>query len=563
MRKYAVVLLVLLVSLLGCGQPSVSVVTLESPANGSSVSSLTPILAWESAGESVSYRLQVATDGDFKNLIIDVSDLTNPSYSVPSGKLANGETYYWHVNASKGGQVSPWSTCWAFQTVTATGTMMVNATLDGSSWSGGASYIITGAKSSSGSSVSQSFSNLPAGSYTVSYSSGGPPGATLASITPSATQTLSSGGTITFTLNFLTVATSTLVVNATLNGIPWQGEVSYTVNGPKADSASSVPQSFSNLPAGSYTVRYVSHRSAGPPGANLASITPSPTQTLSTGGTITFTLNFQSEMNGTIRIKATLNGETWSGEVRYTITGPHSDIDYSVPEKLSNRPAGTYALVYNYGGPSGATLSSISPSATQTLSAGGTISFTLNFYSEASGTVEVNALLDGQPWRTALGSGTIRYGISGPSSDASTSMPDTFRNLYPGTYTLTYHSGGPIGATLISITPSSTQNLYAGGTIRFTLNFHSEAKGTVEVDALLNGEWWEGAVSYTVHGPYTDSSSYVPDSFSGCPAGSYTVHYNSGGPPGCVLTSISPSPTQNLHAGGTIRFTLNFTFQSM
>jgi len=111
MRKYAIFLLVILVSLLGCAQPSVSVVTLESPANGSSVSSLTPILAWESVGENVSYRLQVATDGDFKNLTIDVSDLTNPSYSVPSGKLANGKTYYWHVNASKGGQVSPWSTC--------------------------------------------------------------------------------------------------------------------------------------------------------------------------------------------------------------------------------------------------------------------------------------------------------------------------------------------------------------------------------------------------------------------------------------------------------------------
>lgn len=202
MRKYVVILLVFLVSILGCAQPSVSVVTLESPANGGSVSSLTPILAWNSIGGNALYRLQVATDGNLQNLIIDVANLQNPSYSVPSGKLANGKTYYWRVNASEGEQVSPWSTCWAFQTAAATSTIVVNATLDGAPWSGAVNYTITGPQAYSATSVSQSFSNLPAGSYAVGYSSGGPPGVTLASITPSPTQTLSAGGTLTFTLNF-------------------------------------------------------------------------------------------------------------------------------------------------------------------------------------------------------------------------------------------------------------------------------------------------------------------------------------------------------------------------
>jgi hypothetical protein len=43
---------------------------------------------------------------------------------------------------------------------------------------------------------------MPTGSYTLSYLSGGPSGATFTGITPSATQTLSGGGTITFTMNF-------------------------------------------------------------------------------------------------------------------------------------------------------------------------------------------------------------------------------------------------------------------------------------------------------------------------------------------------------------------------
>jgi hypothetical protein len=43
---------------------------------------------------------------------------------------------------------------------------------------------------------------VDAGNWTCAYVSGGPAGAFLAGITPSATQTLSAGGTITFTLNF-------------------------------------------------------------------------------------------------------------------------------------------------------------------------------------------------------------------------------------------------------------------------------------------------------------------------------------------------------------------------
>ena len=83
-------------------------------------------------------------------------------------------------------------------------TIMVNATLDGSPWSGIVNYNILGPKADSGSFVPHVFSNSPAGTYTLSYSSGGPAGATLVSISPSPIQTLPTGGSITFTLNFST-----------------------------------------------------------------------------------------------------------------------------------------------------------------------------------------------------------------------------------------------------------------------------------------------------------------------------------------------------------------------
>ena len=176
MRKYTALLLVVLVTLLiSCAPQPALAVALESPANGSSASSLTPILAWTCSETGASYRVQVASDSNFQSLVIDEANLSGPSYAVPSGKLTTGQSYYWKVSASKGSQTSVWSNYWSFNTPTppaATGTIVVNATLDGSPWSGQISYTITGPQANSGSSAPQTFSNSPAGTYAVSYSSG-------------------------------------------------------------------------------------------------------------------------------------------------------------------------------------------------------------------------------------------------------------------------------------------------------------------------------------------------------------------------------------------------------
>ncbi|MFO8143687.1 MAG: hypothetical protein R6T78_03315 [Dehalococcoidales bacterium] len=439
-----------------------------------------------------------------------------------------------------------------FETGTTTA-LRVNATLDGASWTGKVNYTVTGPEGFSGSSVEQTFSNVASGSYTVGYNSGGPSGATLASISPHPTQSVVSGHTTTFTLNFHSENTSSIRVKATLDGSTWTGSVNYTLDGPYSDTHGSVSETFNNLPVGTYTLVY---NHGGPPGATLTSITPQPTQTTSADQRTTFTMNFVSQAASTVNVRATLDGESWSGSVLYNISGPYRDADTTVPLSLTNLPAGTYTLSYRSGGPSGATLSDISPSPTQSVSTGHSITFTLHFHSQATGTIEVNALLDGQSWETAVGSGTIRYGISGPVSDSSTSMPDTFSGLPSGSYTLTYHDGGPVGATLISISPQPTQNLPAGGNITYTLNFHSEPRGSVMVNATLNGSDWEGDVSYTLNGPYVDSHGSVPYTFDNCPGGSYTLSYNSGGPG--ALQSITPSPSQQLPDGGAITFTLNF-----
>lgn len=651
--KYLIFLLVGMLSLSGCAAPLALEVSLEAPANGSTVSSLTPILAWASNYADASFRLQVSTDSNFQDLIMDQSGLSSPSYTISEGKLSEGQTYYWKVNASKGGQVSNWSATWVFQTpggapppppppTPEVGTITVKATLDGASWTGGVNYNISGPQNYSSSSVVHSFSNVPTGSYTIGYSSGGPAGATLSDISPSSSQTLSAGGTITFTLNFETGAVAAIRVNAILDGDSWTGNVNYTITGPQEYSGSSVSETFSNVPEGRYTIGYnsggptgatlasitphptqsvvagqtttftlnfhsentsavkvkatldgrrwtgkvnytitgpltdsdnsvdgtfknlptgtytLSYNYGGPPGARLISITPQPTQTVSADATITFTMNFDSEATSAIRIQATLDGSPWNGSVSYIISGPYQDAESSVPQTLTNLPDGTYTLTYRSGGPSGASLYRIDPSATQTLDHGQTITFTLVFHSqETTGTIMFNTLLDGKPWKTQPGSGPISYCISGPYSDCSSTMPDTLNNMPPGQYTCTYKSGGPIGATFIGVSPHARQTLTSGGMITFTLNFTSEARGTVTVLATVNGAPWEGDVSYTLAGPYVDSHGSVPYTFDNCPSGHYTVNYRSGGPEGYQFYGVSPTD-QNLVAGGAITFTLNF-----
>jgi hypothetical protein len=558
MKKYAALLLVILVALVGCAPTAELVVTLDSPGNGSTVDSLTPILAWTCSETGATFRVQVASDGNFQNLIIDASGLGAPSYTVPSGKLNSGQAYYWRVQASKADRISNWATYWSFQTPGPTppptgGTIVVNGTLEGSSWSGQVNYIITGPEAQSGSSVPQTFSNLGEGTYSLTYSSGGPGGATLVSITPSPTQTLTADGTVTFTLNFEMQPSSSIVVSATLDGSPWSGSVRYSISGPYADSETSAPYTFTDLPQGTYTLQYTSR---GPSGASLMSITPSPTQNLPDGGTIYYTMNFQSQASGSIFVRATMDGSTWSGQVRYTIEGPYTDTNYSVPGSFDGLPEGSYTLVYKSGGPSGAQFGGISPSSTQYLPSGGQASFTLIFYSQATGTITVRATLDGKEWRTAVGSGAINYAIHGPETDSSTTIPDTFSNLPAGTYSLVYRSGGPIGATYVGTTPNTVT--LDGSSVTFTMNFVSQATGTVHVTATYNGQPWSGQVKYTLAGPYTDSSGHVPDSFTDAPSGSYTLSYTSGGPEGAYVRSIEPSPTQNLTPGGTITFNINF-----
>jgi len=362
-------------------------------------------------------------------------------------------------------------------------------------------------------------------------------------------------------------ATGTINVATAMDGVPWFGSISYTLSGPTTVSGTSTPQAFAGLPVGSYTLTY---NYGGPSGAAFGSITPSSTQTLTEGSNILFNLHLRGQAASGIEVFALLDGAPWSGMVNYTINGPGIATGFAVPKTFANISPGTYTLVYTSGGPPGATLSAISPSATEILGPGKTTSFTLIFRSAVSGSnVQTNATLNGAPWTGSVNYTLRHYTVSGPVEDQEYSVPRSAGGLPAGNMQLTYNSGGPSGATLSGITPSAQQTVTPGGTVYFTMNFvHQQPSyGRILVNATHDGEPWQvaigsGGISYSIIGPDTHTGSNVPSTYDGQPTGTYTLSFNSGGPPGSVLTSVSPSATQTLTPGGTISYTLNFHGQA-
>ena len=90
----------------------------------------------------------------------------------------------------------------------------------------------------------------------------------------------------------ITLSNGTINVNATLNGSPWNGTLDFTLKREKTNTYTTAPLNLSDYPIGTYTIQY---DSSGPTNATLSSITPSSTQILTSGSTVTFTLNFTTQ----------------------------------------------------------------------------------------------------------------------------------------------------------------------------------------------------------------------------------------------------------------------------
>jgi len=85
------------------------------PENNSVDRPITLNLSWNPAPNALTYRLQVATDSNFNNLVFNDSTLTATNHDV--GPLSNFTRYYWRVNAKSCCGTSVWSPTWTYRTI--------------------------------------------------------------------------------------------------------------------------------------------------------------------------------------------------------------------------------------------------------------------------------------------------------------------------------------------------------------------------------------------------------------------------------------------------------------
>jgi len=86
-----------------------------SPVFGSESISTFPVLRWDSSARAETYRLVVATDSQFTNIVLNRAELDSTQYTVVD-ELNEFTKYYWRVNATNIGGTSDWSAISHFTT---------------------------------------------------------------------------------------------------------------------------------------------------------------------------------------------------------------------------------------------------------------------------------------------------------------------------------------------------------------------------------------------------------------------------------------------------------------
>ncbi len=90
--------------------------TLITPSSGSSITS-SPSLVWNASKNATGYDLQIATDQNFYNIVVDQTGISDTSYQTQFG----ANTYYWRVSATNSNGTSSYSAAWSFTIIPATG----------------------------------------------------------------------------------------------------------------------------------------------------------------------------------------------------------------------------------------------------------------------------------------------------------------------------------------------------------------------------------------------------------------------------------------------------------
>ena len=88
---------------------------LVSPADSLEDVSTRPVLEWDETARAETYRVQIAIDTQFTDLVVDQAEIDSLQLTVID-ELDEFTTHYWRVNATNIGGTSDWSEVWQFTT---------------------------------------------------------------------------------------------------------------------------------------------------------------------------------------------------------------------------------------------------------------------------------------------------------------------------------------------------------------------------------------------------------------------------------------------------------------
>ena len=371
-----------------------------------------------------------------------------------------------------------------------------------------ARYTLSGPKTYSGYGESWTQSEVPTGEYTIEYRS------VLGYRTPPQdTKMLTKDATITFSGEYIVIASGTIEVVTNLEG------ATFSLSGPTKYNGDGEFWTRSEVPAGNYTITYDPVEGYDAP--------PQKTMTLSSDGTIRFTGEY-------IPLKGTIEVFTNLKEITFLISGPveYRETDFAAVDSETHRlwtkleaPVGDYTVTYDpvegYDAPVQETL---------TLTKDDTIRFT-GEYILHTGTIEVVTNLKEV---TFLISGPVEYRETDFAAvDSETHRLWTKLEAPVGDYTVTYD---PVEG--FAPPPQETLTLTKDDVISFTGEY-ALLTGTIEVVTNLED------AAFDISGPANYSGGGKSWAQEKTPIGDYTIAYTPvkgyGTPPQEVLKLIRDS----------------------